>query len=87
MDKIIKEKAYTIRGIAILVIVLCHVPITIAKYCPGDLAVSIFFFFTGYFIMNNYLNKKIYLDKSYLIRKIYNIYTFCDIKYYIYFNL
>lgn len=80
MDKIIKDKAYTIRGIAILAIILCHAPISISKYCYADLAVSIFFFFTGYFIMNKYLSNKTYFDKSYLIKKIYNIYTICYIK-------
>ena len=74
MDKVIKEKAYTIRGLAILAIILCHTPTIIANHCHADLAVSIFFFLTGYFVMNNYLNKKKYLDKNFIIRKIYNIY-------------
>lgn len=84
MDKIIKEEAYTIRGIAILVIILCHAPVIISQYCYGDLAVSVFFFFTGYFVMNNYLTKDNYLDKKYLLRKIYNIYSICYSKYCIY---
>ena len=74
MDKLIKSKTYTIRGIAILAIILCHAPITISKYCQADLAVSVFFFFTGYFIMNNYLIKDSYFNRSYLIRKFYKIY-------------
>lgn len=75
MDIEIKEKTYTIRGLAILAIILCHAPITISKYCHADLAVSVFFFFTGYFIMNKYLTKDNYFDKNYLIRKIHNIYV------------
>ena len=74
MEKTIKENAYTIRGIAILIILLCHTQITISKYFPADLAVSIFFFLSGYFIMNNYLTKENYLNKDFLIRKIHNIY-------------
>ena len=68
------EKVYSIRGIAILSIIICHTPTIISNYCFSFLAVSVFFFFSSYFTVYNYLNKKDYLNNNYIIKKVKSIY-------------
>lgn len=74
MKERILNNSYTIRAIAILSIILCHAGGIISNYCFPDIAVSIFFFFTGYFTLYRYYHEKNYLNQSYLLKKVVNIY-------------
>lgn len=79
------EQNLPIRGILALLVVICHMfP---QGYLLGNIAVSIFFCFSGYGLMYGYMNKKNPFD-NYFKNKILNTvlpFMFFNVIYYIYY--